>query len=105
MNKSLSGTVQWVCMCIFAAGIAELVNSGYTIDYEFADYSLLMEVEANAKRFLYTPSSLRKAGLEQLQKFVQDTFQKEHAAYIATEKKMCSKILNIGEELIDRTTC
>lgn len=40
--------------------------------------------------------------LEQLQQFLQGTFQKDCAATSSTEKRMCSQILNNGDEHVDR---
>lgn len=86
----------------FAARKAEVVNGGYRFLHWFADYSCPLEVEASENDFLHTPSSLPEKTLEQLQTFIQGTFQKDRAASNAMEKRIWSPNMNEGDGRIDK---
>lgn len=67
----------------------------------FADYNRSPEIEASTIDSLHMPGSFAKETLEQLQKFMQGTFQKVPAASTARGKRMWSLIVKNGDERVE----
>lgn len=66
-----------------------------------ANYNRSLKVDVSANEFFQRPSSFRNRTLEQLQKFLQGTFQNDRVASPAAEKGMWRPIVNKGDECVD----
>lgn len=74
----------------------------YTVLNELWWLQPLLKVEAKANCIIYTPGSFPKKMFEQLRQFGQRTFQNVCAASTAKKTRICSLIVNKGEEGVDK---
>lgn len=102
MDECRLGTAQKLWTCIFFFPKPRGDKKGYATLQGLADYKHLVEVQVSTNEFLRIPCSSRTETLEQLQQFLQATFEKERAPWAATEKGICESVLNDGRECVDR---
>lgn len=75
----------------------------YTVLHGFADFDHLVKLEAIVNHFLHIQKSLPKETLEQQQP--QGTFDKDCLASRATEERVWSPTMNLGDQCVNSKAC